>query len=217
MRGCVRGHLEVRRGIDMDMKVIGFAILGLAIAGTIFMEVKKRTIFAKIERYFSEQDYASCLELLDKTLTQMVYPRYNQLFMRLNCQMGLENVGEATRIIDEMMGLKMNREQQLALYSKAFAFFVENEDKSRAEKVLESIEKMGDEGLTQVSRETFEIFLNHSDKYLDQMLARLDEAGEGERLRLYQLIAVQYENRNDSASADAYYKKAVDALDALQK
>lgn len=75
-----------------------------------------------------------------------------------------------------MMGLKMNREQQLALYSKAFAFFVENEDKSRAEKVLESIEKMGDEGLAQVSRETFEIFLNHSDKYLDQMLARLDEA-----------------------------------------
>lgn len=49
------------------------------------------------------------------------------------------------------------------------------------------------------------------------MLARLDEAGEGERLRLYQLIAVQYENRNDSASADAYYKKAVDALEALQK
>ena len=83
--------------------------------------------------------------------------------------------------------------------------------------MLESIEKMGDEGLAQVSRETFEIFLNHSDKYLDQMLARLDEAGEGERLRLYQLIAVQYENRNDSASADAYYKKAVDALEALQK
>ena len=53
MRGCVRGHLDVRRGIDMDMKVIGFAILGLAIAGTIFMEVKKRTIFAKIEHYFS--------------------------------------------------------------------------------------------------------------------------------------------------------------------
>lgn len=200
----------------MDMKVVGFAVLGIAIVGTIFIEVQKRAIFAKIEHYFSEQDYASCLNLLDKNLTQLIYPRYNQLFMRLNCQLGLENTGEATRIIDEMMGLKMNREQQLALYSKAFAFFVENEDKERAEKVLERIEATGEESLAQASRETFEIFANRSDKYLDQMLASLDQAGEGERLRLYQLIAVQYENRGDADLADEYYKKAADALSSLQ-
>lgn len=201
----------------MDVKVVGFAILGIALAGTIFMEVQKRAIFAKIEHFFSEQDYASCLQLLDKTLTQMVYPRYNQLFMRLNCQLGLENAGEATRIIDEMMGLKMNREQQLALYGKAFAFFVENEDKERAKNVLDRIEAVGDEGLAKASRETFEIFVNHSDEFLDQMLAQLDQVEDGERLRLYQLIAVQYENRGDSASADKYYEKAAKALSALQQ
>lgn len=203
--------------MDMDVKVVGFAILGIALAGTIFMEVQKRAIFAKIEHFFSEQDYASCLQLLDKTLTQMVYPRYNQLFMRLNCQLGLENAGEATRIIDEMMGLKMNREQQLALYGKAFAFFVENEDKGRAKNVLDRIEAVGDEGLAKASRETFEIFVNHSDEFLDQMLAQLDQVEDGERLRLYQLIAVQYENRGDSASADKYYEKAAKALSALQQ
>ena len=201
----------------MDVKVVGFAILGIALAGTIFMEVQKRAIFAKIEHFFSEQDYASCLQLLDKTLTQMVYPRYNQLFMRLNCQLGLENAGEVTRIIDEMMGLKMNREQQLALYGKAFAFFVENEDKERAKNVLDRIEAVGDEGLAKASRETFEIFVNHSDEFLDQMLAQLDQVEDGERLRLYQLIAVQYENRGDSASADKYYEKAAKALSALQQ
>lgn len=203
--------------MDMDVKVVGFAILGIALAGTIFMEVQKRAIFAKIEHFFSEQDYASCLQLLDKALTQMVYPRYNQLFMRLNCQLGLENAGEATRIIDEMMGLKMNREQQLALYGKAFAFFVENEDKERAKNVLDRIEAVGDEGLAKASRETFEIFVNHSDEFLDQMLAQLDQVEDGERLRLYQLIAVQYENRGDSASADKYYEKAAKALSALQQ
>ncbi len=203
--------------MDMDVKVVGFAILGIALAGTIFMEVQKRAIFAKIEHFFSEQDYASCLQLLDKTLTQMVYPRYNQLFMRLNCQLGLENAGEATRIIDEMMGLKMNREQQLALYGKAFAFFVENEDKERAKNVLDRIEAVGDEGLAKASRETFEIFVNHSDEFLDQMLAQLDQVEDGERLRLYQLIAVQYENRGDGASADKYYEKAAKALSALQQ
>lgn len=201
----------------MDVKVVGFAILGIALAGTIFMEVQKRAIFAKIEHFFSEQDYASCLQLLDKALTQMVYPRYNQLFMRLNCQLGLENAGEATRIIDEMMGLKMNREQQLALYGKAFAFFVENEDKERAKNVLDRIEAVGDEGLAKASRETFEIFVNHSDEFLDQMLAQLDQVEDGERLRLYQLIAVQYENRGDGASADKYYEKAAKALSALQQ
>lgn len=190
--------------------------MALAVAGTIFMEVQKRAIFAKIQHYFSEQDYASCLKMLDKPLTQMVYPRYNQLFMRLNCQMGLENVGEATRIIDEMVDLKMSREQKQALYGKAFAFFVENGDKGRAKNLLEHIEAAGDETMAQVSRETYDIFLNHSDKYLDQMLAKIDQVGEGERLRLYQLIAVQYENRNDGASADAYYKKAADALVKLQ-
>lgn len=201
----------------MDVKVVGFAILVIAIAGTIFMEVQKRAIFAKIEHYFSEQDYASCLQLLDKTLTQVAYPRYNQLFMRLNCQLGLDNAGEATRIIDEMMGLKMSREQQLALYGKAFAFFVENDDKERAENVLERIEAVGDEGLAKVSRETFEIFVNHSDEFLDQMLEQVDQVGDGERMRLYQLIAVQYENRGDVALADEYYEKAAKALSALQQ
>lgn len=201
----------------MDVKVVGFAILAIAIAGTIFMEVQKRAIFAKIEHYFSEQDYASCLQLLDKTITQVAYPRYNQLFMRLNCQLGLDNAGEATRIIDEMMGLKMNREQQLALYGKAFAFFVENDDKERAENVLERIEAVGDEGLAKVSRETFEIFVNHSDEFLDQMLEQVDQVGDGERMRLYQLIAVQYENRGDVALADEYYEKAAKALSALQQ
>lgn len=201
----------------MDVKVVGFAILAIAIAGTIFMEVQKRAIFAKIEHYFSEQDYASCLQLLDKTLTQVAYPRYNQLFMRLNCQLGLDNAGEATRIIDEMMGLKMSREQQLALYGKAFAFFVENDDKERAENVLERIEAVGDEGLAKVSRETFEIFVNHSDEFLDQMLEQVDQVGDGERMRLYQLIAVQYENRGDVALADEYYEKAAKALSALQQ
>lgn len=201
----------------MDVKVVGFAILVIAIAGTIFMEVQKRAIFAKIEHYFSEQDYASCLQLLDKTLTQVAYPRYNQLFMRLNCQLGLDNAGEVTRIIDEMMGLKMNREQQLALYGKAFAFFVENDDKERAENVLERIEAVGDEGLAKVSRETFEIFVNHSDEFLDQMLEQVDQVGDGERMRLYQLIAVQYENRGDVALADEYYEKAAKALSALQQ
>ena len=66
--------------------------------------------------------------------------------MRPNCQMGLENVGEATRIIDEMMGLKMNREQQLALYSKAFAFFVENEDKSRAKRCWRALRRWATRG-----------------------------------------------------------------------
>ena len=49
------------------------------------------------------------------------------------------------------------------------------------------------------------------------MLAQLDQVEDGERLRLYQLIAVQYENRGDSASADKYYEKAAKALSALQQ
>lgn len=49
----------------MDMKTIGMISLIVSGAALIFVEVKKRTAFARLEHNLSERDFDACLALLD--------------------------------------------------------------------------------------------------------------------------------------------------------
>ncbi|MDY2778048.1 MAG: hypothetical protein SOU51_06675 [Collinsella sp.] len=201
----------------MDARTLGFILLGITIASTVFIEFKKRSTYARFERMFANQDFEGCIELLDRSLTRAMYPEYNRLFMRLNASMALGRIEESTSTIDEMASLRMNKDQRLALYTKALAFFVENGDKARALKMLEGIESIGDEGLARASRESFEVFMEKTTKHIDRMERELQDATGAERLRLYQLLAIQYENKGDLKESERYLDLAREAIDSLGK
>ena len=72
----------------MDMKTVGIVVMVVALAFTIYMEVQKRATFAKLEAYLREGDLENYLKVLDRPLTNVLYPKYNVLFMRLNALLG---------------------------------------------------------------------------------------------------------------------------------
>lgn len=109
----------------MDMKTIGIVVVVVAVGFTIYMEVQKRTTFAKLEAYLREGDLNNYLKVLNRPLTSVLYPKYNVLFMRLNAALAMDDVEASERIIREMGSLKMSEEQTLALAAKAFSFYVE--------------------------------------------------------------------------------------------
>ena len=53
-------------------------------AALIFVEVKKRTTFARLEHNLGERDFDACLALLDQPITKALYSEYNRLYMSLN-------------------------------------------------------------------------------------------------------------------------------------
>lgn len=199
----------------MDMKTVGIVVMVIALAFTIYMEVQKRTTFAKLEAYLREGDLENYLKVLDRPLTNVLYPKYNVLFMRLNALLAMDDAEKTAAVIREMGSLKMNDEQRIALAVKAFTFYVEIEDELHAREVLEYLEANGDESMAKANRRTYDIFLRGSHAYIDEMESALSDASGVEEALLCQMLAIQYDNKGDKDRSASYRERAERLLDAV--
>ena len=199
----------------MDMKTVGIVVMVVALAFAIYMEVQKRTTFAKLEAYLREGDLENYLKVLDRPLTNVLYPKYNVLFMRLNALLAMDDAEKTAAVIREMGSLKMNDEQRIALAVKAFTFYVEIEDELHAREVLEYLEANGDESMAKANRRTYNIFLKGSHAYIDEMESALSDASGVEEALLCQMLAIQYDNKGDKDRSASYRERAERSLDAV--
>lgn len=199
----------------MDMKTVGIVVMVVALAFTIYMEVQKRTTFAKLEAYLREGDLENYLKVLDRPLTNVLYPKYNVLFMRLNALLAMDDAEKTAAVIREMGSLKMNDEQRIALAVKAFTFYVEIEDELHAREVLDYLEANGDESMAKANRRTYDIFLRGSHAYIDEMESALSDASGVEEALLCQMLAIQYDNKGDKDRSASYRERAERLLDAV--
>lgn len=199
----------------MDMKTVGIVVMVVALAFAIYMEVQKRTTFAKLEAYLREGDLENYLKVLDRPLTNVLYPKYNVLFMRLNALLAMDDAEKTAAVIREMGSLKMNDEQRIALAVKAFTFYVEIEDELHAREVLEYLEANGDESMAKANRRTYDIFLKGSHAYIDEMESALSDASGVEEALLCQMLAIQYDNKGDKDRSASYRERAERSLDAV--
>lgn len=198
----------------MDMKTVGIVVMVVALAFTIYMEVQKRATFAKLEAYLREGDLENYLKVLDRPLTNVLYPKYNVLFMRLNALLAMDDAEKTAAVIREMGSLKMNDEQRIALAVKAFTFYVEIEDELHAREVLEYLEANGDESMAKANRRTYDIFLKGSHAYINEMESALSDASGVEEAMLCQMLAIQYDNKGDKDRSASYRERAERLLDA---
>lgn len=198
----------------MDMKTVGIVVMVVALAFTIYMEVQKRATFAKLEAYLREGDLENYLKVLDRPLTNVLYPKYNVLFMRLNALLAMDDAEKTAAVIREMGSLKMNDEQRIALAVKAFTFYVEIEDELHAREVPEYLEANGDESMAKANRRTYDIFLKGSHAYINEMESALSDASGVEEALLCQMLAIQYDNKGDKDRSASYRERAERSLDA---
>ena len=198
----------------MDLRLIGIIVVALCVISLVYTEVQKRLIFSRYEKLFEKGDFEGCLRVLDGPIAKIVYPRYNQLYMRLNAQMCLADADASRRTIDEMLELSSSDKQRLVLLLRAFNFFVEQEDYERAGELLEELrEKASPEQLAGCER-TYAIFAEKSSAYVDQMEAELKDATGPERTTLLYLLSVQYENKGDVKRANEYLEQVRNVFEA---
>lgn len=198
----------------MDLRLIGIIVVALCVISLVYTEVQKRLIFSRYEKLFERGDFEGCIRLLDGPVAKIIYPRYNQLYMRLNAQMCLADAGASRRTIEEMLELRSSDKQRLVLLLRAFNFFVEQEDYERAGELLEELrEKASPEQLAGCER-TYAIFAEKSSAYVGEMEAELKDATGPERTTLLYLLSVQYENKGDAKRANEYLEQVRDVFDA---
>ena len=184
-------------------RVIGMVIIVVSLGVFAFETIGKRRILSRLQRMLADGDFEGALRMLDGKLPQVLFPRYNYLFMRLNALVALDRP-------------KPDR-QRIAVLVKAFDYFVEKGDKKRAKGLLASIDQTDDEMARRACHMAYDIFVSRSSQYIDDFERALDGASDADRLRMMQLLAVQYENRGDHEAARRYASQAEDLAVALTK
>lgn len=193
----------------MDLQLVGIILVAICVISLVYTEVQKRLVFSRYQTLFSQGDFEGCVRLLDRPVIKLIYPKYNQLYMRLNAQMCLENEQETRRIIEEMLALRTTAEQRQVLLLRAFNFFIEQEDYPRAKELLEELRQKAEPAQLGECERTYAIFAEKSSAYIKQMEKELDKAKTADKAKLLYLLSAQYENRGDA-------KRANECLDRIQ-
>lgn len=197
----------------MDWTVVGVVIMVACVGSLVFTEVKKSMIFSRYRSLFERQDFAGCVELLDRPLSKLLFPRYNQLYMRLNALTCLDDEEGCRAAIEEMLGLRMNDEQRLVLQLRAFDFFVERGEYDRARQLLDELREKAPAEALEEREQTLDILANGSYRYIRSMESQLEGADAAKTVRLCYLLSTQYESKGDAQKAQSYLSRAREVVE----
>lgn len=202
--------------MSFEMKPETVAFIILLVAYFLGTEFARRHTFSKFERTFQRGDFDECLRQLDGVPLRISQPRYNQLMMRFNVYLALDDTAKASDMLDILLKMRLSKKQRTVLMLRAFNFYVEAEDKKRAKSTLETLKglEVGDVILKDCQR-TYDILCAKGYGYIDEMLAELEGANEEQRLRLYFLLSEQYANKGSKGEAKRYQQLAKDGMEKL--
>lgn len=194
--------------MQFDVRPLGIGILVLATLALALCEIAKRLYAAELARLLERGDTEACRKTLRLPVVRLVFPPWNRLFTELNTYLVDENAEETRRCLDELFARKANRAQKQALGAKAFSFYVEQRDKSGAQRALELLRQVADAAELEEAKRLYEIYLEGSSAYISQMEGSLNQAQGTDRGFLELLLAVQYENCGDDKRARQYMELA---------
>ena len=188
--------------------IAGVIILAIAI----FMYVKQKTTFNRLEKMLEDEDYDGFFKLVDSKLTHLLFPEYNLTYFKLNAYLNMGDDENVDKILDDLLSRNLPEEQRQDLVIKAFTIYLQREDKEKTRDLLKEIESWNSEKYRQTTHECrrlYDIVILEKANHIDEMERELGASEGKERGRLEYFIALQYHNKGDEENYQKYYELAI--------
>lgn len=199
-----------------QMSPMAIASIIVLVAYFIGSEWFRRHTYSKFNRTFQQGDFEECLRQLDGVPLRITQTRYNQLMMRFNVYLAMDDNDKAQDMIDLVFKQKLNKNQRKVALLRGFNFFVERGQNKRAKQVLDELEGAGVEpAVIADCQQTYDILCARRYDYIEDMEAKLDSVRPEERLRLYFLLSEQYENKGSQGKAREYRQLATEGMERM--
>lgn len=193
----------------MEIRMFGVTLVVIALVATAAHGLARQMLVRRVQNYFSVGDHDAVLKTLGGSLAQFALPAYNRDYMRLSALEGKQDFDAAGELIERMLRTKCTPRQREALLDRAFGFYVAQEDRDRAEHMLELIDSCGNKEMLRDCRQKFGIVFNGKSSYITEMQRRLPHASPRERAQLCYLISLQYSNRGEKDLAERYLRQSL--------
>lgn len=150
-----------------------------------------------------KKDYKKFDQLIDSEDAQRRIAPFNRHYMKLNAAI-LRNKN-IDAVLESFEKIKMNQAQKNELYSKAFGYYVEKENKEKSsyykDKILNDTKS---ESLHEMANRMYSIYIDKSDMYLDILLKENESLTGAKRASNDALLAKIYENKKDNVNQEKY-------------
>lgn len=194
--------------MGVDLSMLGVAIAVACVALFVATEIGKRVYGDTLTNLMRQGDVQGYLDTLQKPLCRLVLPAWNHKYMQLNGLLIADDTQAVDALLADMLKMRQNKVQRRELVNKAFTYYIERKDKDAARTMLEEIKGWGDEAAAQQAQTTFDIYLDGSSAYIEQMEGQLDAAVGMDRGLLELMLSLQYENKGDSERAVEYFERS---------
>lgn len=177
-----------------------------------FYQNKKRNdILNSLIGYLNAQDYDGFYKASEDIQVKRFIPDYNINYLRLSAALMQDDKNKIEKFISEFDDIKMTDEQKKALYERCFYYYVEIDEKNKAEKyyqLLMSINNIDKKMYTYF----YDTYVLKGSTYLEELLEQLDSLNNNQKPIYYNLIADIYHNLNDSENASKYEELLKDII-----
>ena len=187
----------------------------LLIIITIILEMAKKGLSNQRANQLSDllmkQEFSDFYVLLDEKKTKLLLPPFNLNYFRLTAAFLEKNGRKVNECLESFKKMKLNEKQKEAVYSNAFSYYLENNNRIKTQQYLQVIKELSNSELINETNMLYDIHFNHNTKYLNQFLKKLETASNEEKSYLESMICKIYEMSGDQQKAKEYKEKAKDS------
>ena len=193
----------------MHMKPIYVIPLAVIVVLIIADQIARKRSIDKATRLYASGRFSDLVDYLDSWYPRLFYMSYIRQRMKFKAFEAMGKTDLAEDCLDLLFASSPAKAQLADLLIQAFTFYMSSGKFKKAEEILARIEENPDlKDAAPELRKVYEIQAKGDSSHIEEMETQVSKASGADALRLYLLIAKQYENKGDNEKADFYRAKA---------
>ena len=179
----------------------------LIIASFILNHIMKNHVINNLFEAIKNKDIEQYDKLSKKFLYRYYIPAYNIEYMRLHGYILNQDTKNTDLQFSKLLEMRKNKKQEIDLYTKAFYYYVQVENKKKSEEMLEKVKTVCAEEEIKLCQIAYDVILCGKYNHIEEIEKEYQDAPEQLKTTLNYYLYLQYKNKGDLEKAEIYKKK----------
>ena len=179
----------------------------LIIASFILNHIMKNHVINNLFEAIKNKDIEQYDKLSKKFLYRYYIPAYNIEYMRLQGYILNQDTKNTDLQFSKLLEMRKNKKQEIDLYTKAFYYYVQVENKKKSEEMLEKVKTVCAEEEIKLCQIAYDVILCGKYNHIEEIEKEYQDAPEQLKTTLNYYLYLQYKNKGDLEKTEIYKKK----------
>ena len=170
-----------------------------------------KSLYTKLHNCLIKRDIEEFEKLQSKKTYKLFLSLFKVEYLKLNYAIVNEEDALLKKVRKEFSEIKISKKKKGMIYPLLFQYYLSKENQKECKSLLSKMCEIFPQDQINFMHTIYEINLEKSTKYIDEMKQNLENDTKNKGFLLY-LIAKQYQNKHDKTEAIFYYQNALDEV-----